>query len=107
MADEKKTERFLLAIEPSLIRAIDEWRSRQTGLPSRARAIRTLVANGLLTDGVRERLDAALKTFVLALKSGETDPEALGHLDRLLVAKTSKDRNESWGAYRSIRDLGP
>lgn len=47
MADELKSERFILAIEPSLIRQIDEWRRAQPDLPSRAEAIRRLVRMSL------------------------------------------------------------
>jgi uncharacterized protein len=40
------TERFELRPDPSLLERLDEWRTGQEGLPSRAEAIRTLVESG-------------------------------------------------------------
>lgn len=43
MPDELKTSRFIFSAEPSLLAAIDEWRSKQPGVPTRAEAVRTLL----------------------------------------------------------------
>lgn len=47
MSDELKSARFMFSVEPSLIAAIDEWRAKQAGIPTRAEAVRRLVRQGL------------------------------------------------------------
>ena len=42
-----QTERFELRLDPQLLKQIDEWRSTQSGVPSRADAVRRLVQTGL------------------------------------------------------------
>jgi hypothetical protein len=42
--EEEQTERFQMRVSPSFLRLIDEWRRKQPDLPSRAEAIRRLVA---------------------------------------------------------------
>lgn len=43
-----KTERFEMRTSAEFARVIDEWRRRQTSIPSRSDAVRTLVAQGLM-----------------------------------------------------------
>jgi hypothetical protein len=43
----EKTERFEMRVTASFLKAIDEWRRRQDDLPTRAEAIRRLVALGI------------------------------------------------------------
>lgn len=45
--DEKKSARFIFSAEPSLLEAIDEWRAKQPGVPTRAEAVRRLVRAAL------------------------------------------------------------
>ena len=42
-----KTERLEMRIEPEWIAKVDDWRRRQTAIPSRAEAIRRLIQLGL------------------------------------------------------------
>ena len=42
-----KSERFEMRMEPEALARIDDWRRKQTDLPSRAEAIRRLVELGL------------------------------------------------------------
>jgi hypothetical protein len=42
-----KTERFEMRLDQETLDALDEWRGRQGGLPSRAEAIRRLIDSGL------------------------------------------------------------
>jgi uncharacterized protein len=42
-----KTERFEMRLDPETLNRVDDWRSRQDDLPSRAEAIRRLVETGL------------------------------------------------------------
>jgi uncharacterized protein YfbU (UPF0304 family) len=42
-----KTERFEMRLEPVLLERVDEWRSGQSDLPSRAEAIRRLIEDGV------------------------------------------------------------
>jgi len=54
MADkEKKSDRVLLPISPSEVKAIDDWRRTLEDLPSRAEAIRRLIAYALERKGKR------------------------------------------------------
>jgi hypothetical protein len=43
----EKTERFEVHLGASILKALDEWRRRQSNLPSRGVAIRLLVERGL------------------------------------------------------------
>lgn len=47
MVQEKKTARFIFSAEPSLLAKIDKWRAKQSGLPSRAEAVRRLILRAL------------------------------------------------------------
>ena len=47
MADEPKSQRFIMSVAPSFLEKVDAWRAKQPGLPSRAEAIRRLVEKGL------------------------------------------------------------
>ena len=47
MAKEPKTERFIFSSTPDLLRRVDEWRRQQTDYPSRAEAVRRLLAMAL------------------------------------------------------------
>lgn len=47
MSDERKDHRVPVMMSGSEVAAIDQWRARQEGLPSRAEAIRRLVAKAL------------------------------------------------------------
>ena len=42
-----KTERFEMRLELEMIELIDDWRRRQSDLPTRAEAMRRLVERGL------------------------------------------------------------
>lgn len=53
METDEKTERFEMRAAPSWLRALDDWRRKQDDLPSRAEAIRRLVAIAL--KGERKR----------------------------------------------------
>jgi hypothetical protein len=50
-ADEKMTEQTLLRYTPSLGKLIDVWRHNQLDTPSRADAMRRLLAIALKTEG--------------------------------------------------------
>ena len=43
----KKLERFEMRAAPEFLAAVDKWRAKQPGLPSRAEAIRQLVEKAL------------------------------------------------------------
>lgn len=43
----QKTERFEMRFDPSTLERVDNWRSRQADLPSRAEAVRRLMETGL------------------------------------------------------------
>jgi len=43
----EKSGRFEMVTPPGWMESIDEWRSKQPGIPSRAEAIRRLVEKGL------------------------------------------------------------
>jgi uncharacterized protein YfbU (UPF0304 family) len=47
---EPKSERFEMRLDPTTIERIDQWRSEQDDLPSRAEAVRRLVAIGVTSD---------------------------------------------------------
>jgi hypothetical protein len=47
MPDEEQTERFQMRVSPSFLRLVDDWRRKQSDLPSRAEAIRRLVERGI------------------------------------------------------------
>jgi hypothetical protein len=47
IAMKEKTERFEVHLGASILKALDEWRRRQSNLPSRGVAIRLLVERGL------------------------------------------------------------
>ncbi len=42
-----KTERFEMRLDPGTLEKVDDWRSRQADLPSRAEAVRRLMETGL------------------------------------------------------------
>jgi hypothetical protein len=44
---EEQTERFQMRATPTFLRLIDNWRRKQSDLPSRAEAIRRLVQMGM------------------------------------------------------------
>ena len=48
---EKKSVRLNMVITPSEVAAIDDWRRKQSDLPSRSEAIRRLVAVALKASG--------------------------------------------------------
>ena len=52
MAEEHKSERFFMRVEPSFLARVDDGRRRQPDIPSRSEAIRRLVENAL---GVRRQ----------------------------------------------------
>ena len=47
MADELKDQRVPVMMTASEVAAIDAWRAKQPGIPSRSEAIRRLVEKGL------------------------------------------------------------
>lgn len=47
MSDELLSVRFEMRASQKWIEAVDKWRAREHGLPSRAEAIRRLVEKGL------------------------------------------------------------
>ena len=47
MADAKKDQRIPVMMSLPEVARIDEWRSKQSGIPSRSEAIRRLVEAGL------------------------------------------------------------
>jgi len=53
MKDEPQSERLQLRVGPSFLKAVDEWRSAQRPIPSRAAAIKRLVELGLKAKGKR------------------------------------------------------
>ncbi len=55
MVEEPLTEHISLVVQFSLVERVDEWRSAQRPLPSRARAIRMLLERALDADKVPER----------------------------------------------------
>ncbi len=58
MSPANKNERFELRIDAELLAKVDEWRSEQSDLPSRAEAIRQLTMVGLATKTGRQALTA-------------------------------------------------
>jgi uncharacterized protein len=50
-----KNERFEMRVSAELLEQIDDWRRRQTDIPSRAEAIRQLVELALGTVAKRKR----------------------------------------------------
>lgn len=44
---QQKTERFEMRLDPGTLEKVDDWRSRQADLPSRAEAVRRLMETGL------------------------------------------------------------
>ena len=54
MVEEPLTEHISLVVQFSLVERVDEWRSAQRPLPSRARAIRMLLERALDADKVPE-----------------------------------------------------
>jgi hypothetical protein len=55
MTEEEQTERFQMRVSPTFLRLIDEWRRKQSDLPSRAEAIRRLVELGRAAPTSRKR----------------------------------------------------
>lgn len=55
MAEEKKDQRIPIMMAASEVSRIDDWRSKQPGIPSRAEAIRRLVEVGLAANQTPER----------------------------------------------------
>jgi hypothetical protein len=51
-ADQKMTEQTLLRYTPALAKLIDAWRQSQLDTPSRADAMRRLIAIALRAEGV-------------------------------------------------------
>ena len=51
-----RTERFEMRLTPDTIRRVDEWRSEQAGLPSRAEAVRRLIDVGLIMSLGRQEI---------------------------------------------------
>ncbi|CAK7192295.1 hypothetical protein COMNV_00486 [Commensalibacter sp. Nvir] len=47
MTNEKLNQRIQIVASKKIIDAIDEWRRKQTDLPSRSEAIRKLIEKGL------------------------------------------------------------
>jgi hypothetical protein len=47
MVDQKKDQRIPVMMSLSEVARIDEWRSKQSGIPARAEAIRRLIEKGL------------------------------------------------------------
>ncbi len=90
-----KTERFELRLDEDLIEGVDDWRTAQDDVPSRAEAVRRLVEAGLrvkskgaveLTDG-EKLITLMLRDVIKHLKvSGEVDTDLVssaifgGHL---------------------------
>lgn len=50
MLGELKTVRFIFSAEPSLLARVDNWRRKQSDLPSRAEAVRRLLDRALKED---------------------------------------------------------
>lgn len=82
-----KSERFEMRLDEEILGRVDEWRSEQSDLPSRAEAMRRLIEQGLarqkstavsLTDG-EKLLFMILRDMCkqLNLKKGETDLELM------------------------------
>ena len=46
-----KTERFEMRLDPAILKRVDNWRAGQTGLPSRAEAVRRLMETSLSING--------------------------------------------------------
>ncbi len=44
---QQKTERFEMRLDPGTLEKVDDWRSRQADLPSRAEAVRRLMETAL------------------------------------------------------------
>lgn len=81
-----KTERFEMRVDSDTLARVDDWRSEQDDLPSRAEAMRRLVEIGLMkkttSDAVRfsdgEKLLLLMMRDMyshLKLKTGEIDPD--------------------------------
>jgi uncharacterized protein len=79
-----KTERFEMRLDQETLDGVDEWRARQSGLPSRAEAIRRLIDGGLSSPSrPRVKLSDGEKLILLMLRDlykhlkarGEIDPE--------------------------------
>lgn len=43
----KKSERFILSVEPEWLERVDRWRATQQPIPSRAEAVRSMVTAAL------------------------------------------------------------
>jgi hypothetical protein len=64
-----KTERFELRLEEDTLSRIDNWRSEQADLPSRAEAMRRLVELGLTRNGKRQvRFSDGEKVLILLMR---------------------------------------
>src|SRR5690242_4127133 len=79
------SERFELRIDEEMLQAIDAWRDRQVGAPSRANAIRQLIEKGIVADKPRPPFQASgVERIMLTMLAdicqhleleGDSDPE--------------------------------
>lgn len=80
-----KTERFEMRLDQMTIDRLDDWRSRQTDVPSRAEAARRLMEAGLMRDGAKDVQISDGEKLILStlgdiyrhlkIKGGEMDPD--------------------------------
>ena len=61
---QKKTERFELRLDPETLNRVDNWRTGQSDLPSRAAAVRRLIDAGLALDESKFRPTISEKLIV-------------------------------------------
>ena len=66
---QQKTERFEMRFDQDALKRVDDWRGAQPDLPSRAEAIRRLVASGLSKSQTRFKPNGAEKLIISMLCS--------------------------------------
>lgn len=46
-SEEQQSEKFQMRVSPEFLRRVDDWRRKQTDIPSRSEAVRQLVEKAL------------------------------------------------------------
>ncbi len=92
-----KTERFEMRLDPGTIERVDDWRSRQDDLPSRAEAVRRLVEAGLGQGNTQElRLSDGEKLILTMLADLYKPLNVRGGIDPTFVEDVI-DGGHYWG----------
>ena len=89
-----KSERFEMRLDRETVQQVDAWRGEQPGRPSRAEAIRRLVATGLTVLGKSDnRMSAGEMLILMMLRDLYKHLGARGEIDPDFVAETI------WGGH--------